>query len=311
MILISEFMEKNAVEKLRQHHAVIYQSDLADRGSDLVDLVAECHALIVRNRTQVTPSLIDAAPSLACVGRLGVGLDNIDMKACKARDITVYPATGANDRSVAEYVICTAIMLLRHAYSVNTRMQRGDWPRGECAGTEAMGKTLGLLGFGSIGRQTARLAAAIGMTPIAFDPLLADHSDAWRIARRVDITHLLKESDIISIHVPLTDKTRDLLGSQEIQALKPGAILINTSRGGIVDEDALIEARRKGALGGFALDVFDNEPLHPDRGRRFANLDNIVLTPHIAGVTKESNQRVSELIANKVMAHLDSSHKCN
>ncbi len=306
MILISEFMDEKTVEKLRQHQDVIYRPDLFERDEELFSLVVNSTALIVRNRTRVISSLLKAAPSLACVGRLGVGLDNIDLEACRRRKITVYPATGANDRSVAEYVVCTAVMLLRRAYSVNDRMQRGEWPREECTGAEAMGKTLGLLGLGAIGQQTAQLAALMGFSPIAYDPFLPQDSDAWRWVRQVDLPQLLGQSDVISVHVPLTKSTRHLLGDREIKQIKKGAMVINTSRGGIVDESALIAACQQGHLGGFALDVFDNEPLDGMQGQRFCHLDNVILTPHIAGVTTESNERVSDLIATKVMAHLDS-----
>ena len=307
MIVISEFMDERAVDTLRQGHAVHYDPGLADRKSDLCSLVGSSRALIVRNRTQVTADLLAAAPELACVGRLGVGLDNIDLDSCASRGVTVYPATGANNRSVAEYVVGTAMMLLRGAYSANRRMIAGGWPRSACAGREISGKALGLIGFGSIGQETARLAAALGMEVFACDPFLPEEAPGWQLARRLDMPELLAGSDVISIHVPLTEKTRHLINRQRLKRIKPGAVIINSSRGGVVDETALVDALQRGTLGGAALDVFEMEPLGAGTGRKFDGVRNLILTPHIAGVTAESNRRVSDLIAKNVMAHLKNS----
>ena len=306
MIVISEFMDELSVNKLRQQHQICYQPDLFKNTNELFALAKNCHALIVRNRTQVDQNLLSRALNLTCIGRLGVGLDNIDMASCAARNITVYPATGANDRSVAEYVITTSMALMRRAYYVNHQMVAGEWPRNQSAGSEIFGKTLGLIGFGSIGQRTAKLAAAVGMLPIAFDPFLSKNSDAWCLARKTSLSELLQQSDIISIHVPLTKTTHKLIAQEELDQLKSGAIVINTSRGGVVEENALIEALRNSRIGGVALDVFEHEPLSSTNGHNFSNLNNIILTPHIAGVTTESNQRVSELIAKKILAHLNS-----
>ncbi len=304
MIIISEFMDDAAVDTLRQTHRVIYAPDLVDRPDDLQAHLANARALIVRNRTQVRRPLLDSAPNLACVGRLGVGLDNIDVDLCTARAIPVYAARGANDRSVAEYVITTAFVLLRGAYGVNARMIKGEWPRFECFGHEAEGKTLGLIGFGSIGQHTARLATACGMTPIASDPYLPSVAEAWQQVRRFDLPDLLATADIISIHVPLVPATRHLLNARTFSRMKTGALVINTSRGGVVDQAALADSLRQGHLGGCALDVYANEPLTADDACTFAGLDNIILTPHIAGVTQEANRRVSAMIAGKVLEHL-------
>lgn len=307
MIVITEFMDERAVDTLRQGYEVRYDPGLADRKADLYSLVGSCRALIVRNRTRVTPDLLASAPGLACVGRLGVGLDNIDLDACASRGVAVYPATGANNRSVAEYVIGTAMALLRGAYSENRRMVAGDWPRSACAGREIAGKALGLIGFGSIGQETARLAAALGMEVSACDPLLPEDAPAWRLARKADMQALLARSDVISIHVPLTEETRHLIDRRRLMRFKPDAVVINSSRGGVIDESAVIDALRRGQLGGAALDVFENEPLSETDGRRFDGVSNLILTPHIAGVTAESNRRVSDLIARNVMAHLENS----
>jgi len=306
MIVISEFMDGAAVDTLQQVHSVVYEPDLFDRTDDLLANLATARALIVRNRTQVRQPLLDCAPELACIGRLGVGLDNIDAALCEERGIAVFIARGANDQSVAEYVIGTALALLRGAYAVNARMIKGDWPRGDCAGREARGKTLGLIGFGSIGQRTARLATAFGMTVVANDPHLPPTSEAWQLARQVDLPELLAISDAVSVHVPLIPATRHLLDRHAFNRMKPGAIVINSSRGPVIDEDALVDSLQRGHLGGCALDVYADEPLTAADGWKFAGLKNIILTPHIAGVTGESNQRVSAMIADRVLEHLQS-----
>ena len=304
MILITEFMDRAAVDRLAAAHDTTYEPGLADRQGDIPALLPGIRALIVRNRTRVTADLLDAGPDLACVGRLGVGLDKIDTAACAARGVTVYPATGANTLSVSEYVLGTAMALLRGAYAVNDRMIAGDWPRQDCAGRELSGKLLGLVGFGGIARDTAQRARALGMDVAAYDPYLSDDDPAWALAGRLDLDALVAAADVLSLHVPLTHETRHLIDAARIALAPKGAILVNAARGGVVDEAAVTEALRSGHLGGAALDVFETEPLTAQAAARFSGLKNLILTPHIAGVTVESNTRVSELIADRVLAHL-------
>jgi (S)-sulfolactate dehydrogenase len=304
-VVIAEFMDESAVDTLRQRFAVTYDAGLVDRRGELLERMATAPALIVRNRTQVNAELLAAAPKLRVVGRLGVGLDNIDVAACQARGIEVIPATGANALAVAEYVVAMALVLLRGAYLSTAPITAGEWPRARLSeGREAAGKTLGLVGFGGIGRLTAGMARALGMKTIAYDPLLPADAPAWNetgTGRRT-LEALLAEADVVSLHVPLTDATRNLLDGARIAAMKPGAVLINTARGGIVDEAALAASLRTGHLAGAALDVFEREPL--PAGSPLAGVPNLILTPHIGGVTREANARVSTLIADKVAAHL-------
>ncbi|MDA7427944.1 hydroxyacid dehydrogenase [Primorskyibacter aestuariivivens] len=304
MILITEFMDAAAVASLEEQFGAVYRPDLAETQAAIPALLADKKALIVRNRTQVTAELLDAAPGLACVGRLGVGLDNIDQPACAARDVTVYPATGANNLSVAEYVIATAMMLLRGAYQRNDQMLAGDWPRGPASGREIAGKVLGLVGFGAIARDTAALARGLGMEIIGYDPFLPEDHPAWDGATRAELPDLLAQSDVVSLHVPLTDGTRHIIGAEALAGMKDDAILINAARGGVVDEAALAVALKAGTLGGAALDVFETEPLTAEARARFADVPNLVLSPHIGGVTVESNTRVSAMIAEVVARHL-------
>lgn len=304
-VVVSEFMDEAAVDALRARHDTLYDPGLVDRPQELVAALAEARALIVRNRTRVSQALLAEAPRLVCVGRLGVGLDNIELPACEARGVTVYPATGANDVAVAEYVIAAALYLLRGAYDATAEVAGGNWPRQRLIGRELYGKRLGLVGYGSIARQTAARARAFGMEIAAFDPFLPEGDPAWADAERLDLDALLRGCDAISLHVPLTDQTRRMIGADALAAMKPHAVLINSARGGVVDEAALADALRRGRVGGAALDVFETEPLTAEAGRLFEGLDNVILTPHIAGVTEESNVRVSRLTAENVLRHLE------
>ncbi len=301
-ILITEFMDAPAVAQLQQAHEVRYDPQMVDQPEAMLHAAAEVDALIVRNRTQVRGALLQALARCKVVGRLGVGLDNIDVAACEARGVQVIPATGANALSVAEYVIGTAMLLLRGAYQSQAAMVQGQWPRNALSsGREIHGKTLGLIGYGSIGQLTARLAQGLGMRVQAHDALMAVDHPAFSSTgvQAVGLDTLLASSDVISLHVPLLPSTQHLLNAARLAQVKPGAIVINSARGGVVDEAAVVAALRRGHLGGAALDVFEQEPLKS--GALFADCPNLILTPHIAGVSLESNERVSELIARKVL----------
>jgi (S)-sulfolactate dehydrogenase len=304
-IVISEFMDERAVAQLAAVHDVRYDPTLVDDGAALTAEAGSADALIVRNRTQVRGALLAALSRCKVVGRLGVGLDNIDLDGCAARGIAVIPATGANALAVAEYVIAAALLLLRGAYLSSAEVAAGRWPREALGkGREAHGKTLGVVGFGSIGQLTARLARALGLDVIAFDAMLgaADPVYAAAAVEPVSLDQLLARADVVSLHVPLVESTRRLFDAARIAAMKPGAVLVNTSRGGIVDEAALAAALKRGRLGGAALDVFEAEPL--PAANPFAGCPNLLLTPHIAGVSAEANERVSLLIAERVLEAL-------
>ncbi|NDP41458.1 MAG: hydroxyacid dehydrogenase [Aromatoleum sp.] len=304
-VLITEFMDEAAVASLAARYATHYDKDLVDRRDELIAAIDAADALIVRNRTQVDAELLAAAPKLSVVGRLGVGLDNIDVDACRARGIEVIPATGANALAVAEYVIGSAMLLLRGAYQSTPAVAEGKWPRGPLSnGREIAGKTLGVVGFGGIGRLAAQLARGLSMRVIGYDPRLPASSPLWADESAVPRTlaEVLAEADVITLHVPLTPTTRNLIDAARLSTMKRDAILINTARGGVVDEAALAAALKSGALGGAALDVFDREPL--PAGSPLAGCPNLLLTPHIAGVSREANARVSTMIADRVAAHL-------
>lgn len=304
-IVITEFMDERAVAQLRARHEVLYDPKLVDDAARLHAEAARADAIIVRNRTQVRGDLLAALAACRVVGRLGVGLDNIDVPACEARGMKVVPATGANALSVAEYVIATAMLLLRGAYQSTSDVVAGQWPRNALSnGREIGGKTLGLVGFGSIGQLTAKLAQGLGMDVIAFDAMMDRTHPAFGQSgvRCASLDEVTASADVISLHVPLVDSTRRLFDATRIGAMKKGAVLINSARGGVVDEAALAASLKAGHLGGAALDVFEAEPL--PAGSVFAGCPNLVLTPHIAGVSGESNERVSFMIAQKVLEEL-------
>lgn len=306
-IVITEFMDKDAVDGLAADYDVLYDQNLVDQPGRLNDVVAGARALIVRNRTQVRGALLKACDSLVCIGRLGVGLDNIDVDTCAERGIAVLPATGANSRSVAEYVIAGAMMLLRGAYLSNDAMIAGKWPREALsAGREALGSRLGLIGFGRIARDTATLAKAVGMEVVAYDPNVAPDDDAWSEVgvAPMPFDEVLATSDAVSLHVPLMAETRHLIDAQALASMRANAVLINAARGGVVDEKALVKALRDGKLGGAMLDVFEAEPLK--EGSRFAGVPNLILTPHIGGLTAQANVRVSSVTADNVRHVLES-----
>ena len=304
-IVISEFMDAPAVQSLAGRFEVDYRPRLVDDAAALEAALPAADAWIVRNRTQVRGRPLAAAAKLRVVGRLGVGLDNIDCDACAARGISVIPATGANAESVAEYVVTAALMLLRGAYASTRAVEAGTWPRQMLSqGREASGKTLGVIGLGSIGQLTARKARALGMKVVAHDGALAPDAAAWSTvdAPPMTLEALLGASDVVSLHVPLTPQTRGLIDARRLALMKREAVLINTARGGIVDEAAVAAMLREGRLGGAALDVFEAEPLAA--GSPLAGVPRLILTPHIAGVTVEANERVSALIAERVASAL-------
>ena len=304
MILITEFMDEDAVNLLKKKYDVYYDISLAEDSNSLVKLINKMKALIVRNKTLVTRELIENAPNLTCVGRLGVGLDNIDLNACEEQNITVYPALGANSHSVAEYVICTSMLLLRKAYFKKNEMIAGNWPRQESSGSEVYGKTLGLIGFGDIAQKTRDLALGLGIKTVAYDPYLDKDSNLWKETKNLLLDNLLSISDIISLHIPLTKETKNLIDEKKLRLIKNSSVIINTSRGGIIDENSLAKLLKENKIGGAALDVFNKEPINKENAKKFEGLDNLILTPHIGGVTKESNERVSKMIAKKIDIHL-------
>ena len=306
VIFISEFISSQALETLKARHNVIYEPEAYQNPDKMAENLVKADAWIVRNLTKVNEALINGAKQLKVVGRLGVGLENIDLPACSKKNITVIPATGANALSVAEYVLGTSMALMRSYASATHETLAGTWPRptySKCH--EIAGKTIGIVGFGSIGRVVAEKALALGLQCIAHDPLIKESSISISgvSVPMQSIQDVLKNSQIISLHLPLLPETKGLFDGAMLDQMQKGAYLINTARGGIVDERALVERLKSGQLGGAALDVFNNEPAKDLS--HFMGVPNLILTPHIAGVTEESNQRVSNMIAREVNLFLE------
>ena len=309
-IVIPEVMDAAAVEWLRVRHDVVYEPTLVEHRASTLAAAADAHALIVKNMTRVDEALLVVAKELRAIGRLGAGLDNIDLEACKKRGIAVFPAAGANARSVAEYVICTMLMLMRPGlYTSTAQVAAGDWPQKHVRnGHELDGKTLGIVAMGAIGQVVARIAGCLGMHLLGCDPLRAPDDPVFRElgVERVELDELLRAADIVTLHVPLTKETQGLIGRAQIASMKKDAVLINASRGGVVDGAALIAALREGRLGGAAVDVYEQEPL--PAGTFYADPPaNLLLTPHVGGATRESMERRSTLVAERVAAYLERS----
>jgi (S)-sulfolactate dehydrogenase len=300
-ILISEFITSQALETLRSKHAVVYEPELYKDRPALIAALQNIEGLIVRNLTQVNEEILAGAPYLKVVGRLGVGLENIELPACAKRNIKVIPATGANAESVAEYVVGAAVALTRGFIPATVSTLRGEWPRPRFSGYhEFLGKTIGIVGFGSIGKVVAKKAHAFGLQCLAYDPILSGESvelDGFTVPL-LSLKELLTKSDAVTLHLPFLPETKNLFNASVLDQMKSGACLVNTARGGIVDEKALAERLRSGHLGGAAIDVFESEPAKDLS--HFSGIENLILTPHIAGVTHESNELVSQMIADEV-----------
>ncbi|GAD21681.1 hydroxyacid dehydrogenase [Acidovorax sp. MR-S7] len=305
-ILIPEYIDPRSLQRLRAEHEVVFDSTLWERRADLVSSARDAHAIIVRARTQVKGELLDAMEYCRAVGRLGVGLDNIDVQTCQARGIEIIPAIGGNARSVAEYVVTCALMLLRYShYSVGGALADGNWIRPAIPeGREVAGRTIGLVGFGSIGQLTGRLASRLDMRVVAHDPSLRELPANDFECQLLPLDDLLASSDIVSLHLPLTPATRGLIDASRLALMQPDAVLVNAARGGIVDEKALADALAQRRLRAAALDVFDEEPL--PGGTALSGTPNLLLTPHIAGVTADSESRVGELVSDRILALLKS-----
>ncbi len=299
-ILVNDAIAEEAIDLLRAKHEV----DVMDYGAiELLSHIGRYDAIIVRSRTKVTEDVIQKGENLKVVGRAGVGVDNIDVKAATARKIPVVFSPRGSTVSVAELAVGHMISLARNLVFSDRSMRAGKWEKKKYKGVELQYKVLGLVGAGRIGAEVAKRAKAFEMRILAFDPYLKG-----RIAREigvelVELPRLLKEADFVSIHAVLTTKTRGLIGKEQLVTMKETAYLVNCARGGIVDEAALADALKDGLIAGAALDVFENEPPMDSPLLRF---ENIHLTPHLGASTKEAQVRAGKIVAEQVLKVLDS-----
>tara|TARA_A100001037_G_C15107655_1_gene617293 strand:+ start:265 stop:1197 length:933 start_codon:yes stop_codon:yes gene_type:complete len=299
-IVITEFVMDSTIDNLTKDYKVHYDRGLAERQEEIPALLSDCKGLIVRNRTKITAELLDAAPNLKVIGRLGVGLDQFDLEACATRNIEVCPALGANTVAVAEYTITAMMILLKRGiFNVNQRVIAGEWPRNEVMGLEARKRTFGLIGFGAISREVAVRVHGLGMEVLGNDPYVAEDHHAWGKTVKTSAIEVFEKSDVISCHVPLTEETYHIIDAAAISKMRTGTILINASRGGVLDEAAVIDGLKSGKLGGAAIDVFEKEPINAASGADFADVPNLLITPHVAWATDEANVMTDEVtVAN-------------
>lgn len=261
--------------------------------------ISNFHIVIVRSRTTITREIIEKADKCKIIARVGVGLDNVDQDAAKEKNIRVINAAEGAMNAVAELVLGLMLSLARQTTRGDRAIRNGQWLKNELKGTELRGKYLGIVGLGNIGKRLGRLARALNMNIIGYDVVPIDEEFSKEVGlMKADLDTLLQSSDYISIHVPLLDSTYHLINAQKISTMKKTAKIINTSRGGVVDEDALYDALKSGNLGGAALDVFEKEPA---TGNKLAELDNVILTPHIGAQTKEAQSLAANITGEKII----------
>ncbi len=295
-ILITDKIDEEGIKNLRQVAQVEVATGL--KPEQLLERVKDCDVLVVRSATKVTKEVIAAAKSLKIIGRAGAGLDNVDAAAAKARGIKVLNTPEAPTEAVAELVMALMLSWARRIPMADTTMKQGKWLKSELMGTQLRGKTLGIIGTGKIGQSVGRKAVAFGMKIIAQD--CVRYSDFVRDTDCLyaDTDMVLKKSDYITIHLPLTPETRGMVGAAQLALMKPTAVLINTARGAIVDEAALVVALSSGKIAGACLDVFGQEPLPPDSP--LLKLPNVLLSPHIGASTHETQREAAILISEKI-----------
>ena len=304
-ILITEFINQNSLNNLNNKFEVKYNEKLWENIDELNHIIVDYDGLIVRNKTQVNLNLLKKGSNLKFIGRLGVGLDNIDTKYCKLKNIHVQPAAGMNADSVAEYVVSSSMSLIKKIPMFHNGTAKGEWPRTTIKSAEIKQKCLGIIGFGTIGKKVAEYALKNELKVLAYDPYLPVLNDKEINTKFSNLTEIYEQSDIISLHLPLTEETKNLINNLSFSQMKKKPIIINTSRGSIVNEIDLINAYNKNLISGFALDVFETEPIKSELYKKINPEMNCILTPHISGVTTESNIRVSDFIVKKTIEYFN------
>ncbi len=297
-ILITEEFGGSALQRLTERYEVVRDASLWNDADKLREHLPNARAIVIRNQTRLSAERLAEATQLLAIGRVGVGLDNIDVQAASDRGVVVIAPLDANATSVAEMTIGMLIALTRKIPAADRSTKAGAWDRTGNLGVELAGKTLAICGFGRIGRAVAARARAFDLRVVVFDPYVNADAPGLRetgATRCASLPEALSGADFISIHTPLTNETRHLFDARVFAAMKRGSFLINAARGGIVDESALLPALRSGHLAGVALDVRETEP--PCGPNPFGALDNVILTPHIGSFTHEAQTRTMEAVA--------------
>ncbi len=298
-IILTDGLKDNGVAILRTVAEVDDRRGISSK--ELLDIIPAYDAMIVRGRTRVTAELLEAAANLKVVGRAGVGVDNIDLAAAQSQKITIVNSPMATTTAVAELTLALMLSLVRSIPKADAAMKSGQWIKKELVGVELNGKTLGIIGMGRIGTAVGQRAAAFGMRVLGYDPYLDRETIHQRGAESLALPDLYQQADFISLHIPLSPATRNLIDGQAIGLMKRGVRLICTARGGVIDETALLSGLESGQIAGAALDVFTKEP--PGLNALVAH-PNVIATPHIGAQTSESQARAAEDIASEVLAAL-------
>ncbi|HEC88408.1 MAG TPA: hydroxyacid dehydrogenase, partial [Thermoplasmata archaeon] len=268
---------------------------------ELAKEIGEYDAIMVRSATKLTKEIIENAKNLKVIGRAGIGVDNIDVKTASEKGIYVVNSPGGSTRSVAELTVGHMLCLARHIPYADRSIREGKWEKKKLKGIELSGKKLGIIGFGRIGKEVCKLSKTFEMECMAYDPIVSDEEIKKYNVKPVSLEELLKNSDFVTIHTPLTEKTRHMISCEEFDIMKKNAYIINCARGGIIDENALYDALKNGKIAGAALDVYENEPYEG----KLTELENIVFTPHLGASTKEGQIRAGTICAEQILKVLD------
>jgi D-3-phosphoglycerate dehydrogenase/(S)-sulfolactate dehydrogenase len=301
VIVISEDVWSADFEALADSFPIVREPDLWSKKDELKAKLADATALVVRNRTQVTREIIEAAPQLKIIARAGVGLDNIDIKAADENGVIVAAALGINATAVGEETLAMALALSRKLIELDASTRAGEWNRK--AGSEISGKTWGLLGFGATARATAELLKGFKVKVLAYDPFAKPTSEYLTSinAQMAQLNDVVSQSDFISVHLPSTPETKEVINAQLLSTMKKSAVIINVGRGEVINEADLESALKNGVIAGAGLDVRAQEP---PQDKRFTDLANVVLAPHIAGITHESQAAINRVLVSEIRAAL-------
>jgi D-3-phosphoglycerate dehydrogenase / 2-oxoglutarate reductase len=301
-VLLSDSLSPPGIEVFKRDPRISLDIQTDRSPAELAEIIAPYDALVIRSSTRVTRELIERADSLKVIGRAGVGVDNVDLDAATRRGIVVMNSPMGNSVTTAEHTISMMMAMARHIPAANAAFRAGKWERSKFTGIEVFNKTLGIIGMGNIGRIVADRALGLKMKVIGFDPILTPDAAARIGVTMVGLDELFRRSDFITVHTPLTDETRGLVGAAAFAMMKGGARVINCARGGIIDENALYTALKSGKVAGAALDVFVDEP--PPRDHPLLALNNVIATPHLGAATDEAQFQVAIDIANQIVEFL-------
>ncbi len=301
-VLISDRLAPEGVAILERARGIQVDNAPGLSEDELLDRIAEAEGLVIRSGTKVTREVLDAAKKLRVIGRAGIGVDNVDLAEATARGIVVVNTPEGNNVTTAEHAIALIVSLARHVPQATASMKAGKWEKGRFVGIELLNRTLGLIGLGNIGRIVAQRAQGLGMRVVASDPHISAEVAAKLDVELVPLEELLRRADVITVHVPRTKETTGLLGRKAFAAMKPGVLVVNAARGGIVDETALLEALDSGHVAGAALDVFVKEP--PPADHPLVAHERVISTPHLGASTEQAQVNVAIAVAEQVRDYL-------